>query len=191
MQASTNALKVRIDDALLLQGFPSGATNGTVDLTVVGVTNYSSDIQTPVPHQFTTEGVFTIDAVWDRLHDGFYPNDGRGCSFPNFADPAPAVWEGRTRNWACPDVPYESSIEYDHHVTVTQSELSSGGTEFQLSMNEPFHSATRGSPSLKMALFLDTAVVQGFELDSNNLDLTELHTWEDGTRLVRTDCLGE
>ena len=184
MQASTNALKVRIDDALLLQGFPSGATNGTVDLTVVGVTNYSSDIQTPVPHQFTTEGVFTIDAVWTGSTTVSTQMTVE-VVHSEFADPAPAVWEGRTRNWACPDVPYESSIEYDHHVTVTQSELSSGGTEFQLSMNEP---STR---RLVVRLsedgpILDAAVVQGFELDSNNLDLTELHTWEDGTRLVRT-----
>ena len=82
LQASTNTLTLRKDDALLLNAFPALATNGTVDLEIVGVTNYTTSIDTAVPHIFDAAGSYTVNATWTGASVLTTPVDGRSHQCP-------------------------------------------------------------------------------------------------------------
>ena len=81
-------------------------------------------------------------------------------------------------------MPVEVFIESDSRMTVSAETLETGGTSFDLSLSEvaSYHMTARLGEG---EAILDVAEISGVEVASNNLDLTRLHTWEDGTRLVR------
>ena len=51
---------IRAGDSLLMTAAPVGATNGQVQITVVGVTNYTNPLRQSVVHQFSDLGVFQV-----------------------------------------------------------------------------------------------------------------------------------
>jgi hypothetical protein len=58
LQASN--LTIRKGDSLLFNAVPTGASNGTVTISISGAGEVTTDIATPVPYQFNQPGTFTV-----------------------------------------------------------------------------------------------------------------------------------
>jgi hypothetical protein len=102
-------VSIRVDDSLRLTAFPPGATGGAVTVQIVGVTNYATDVENPVIHQFTNAGTFTVI--------GSYSNETVNTDTVRvtvvsafFSTNAPAAGWGRTRNIYCPDIQSSSVV---------------------------------------------------------------------------------
>jgi len=134
---STNALTIRKDDSLLLTAHPAGATNGTVQIQIVGVTNYTTSVDSPVPHLFATNGNFTVI--------GTYSNETVTCGTTlvsvisgSFPTNPPAVCIASTRTcYECPNLPYTPcSLENDADVQLTGVANFSGHYAFNLGVTD-------------------------------------------------------
>lgn len=179
---ATNALTLRKGDSLLLGGAPTGATNGVLDITIVGVTNYSGGVDIAIPHAFTVPGTNRIEAVWTG--DIVISNQIDVRVVEGSFNGNPRVWPGRTRTWDNPDLPRDAYIEVDQDVHIMTT--TNGTTGLKLFMNQEIL-GTQGIVARlgKDLSILDAAEIKGIDLDSTGLELSRIHTWADGTALVR------
>ena len=182
LQAPTNRFTLRRGDALLLEAFPAVATSGAFNIEIVGVTNLSGSVGTPIPYSFEAEGVFTLNGTWS---DGVQTNAGRieveavAASFGS----APLVWLNRSRVWACPNIPDVAVLESDPRMRIVESDLPQG-RELAMTIDAV---ATRYLVArlAKSGPVLASTSIEGIDLQSNDLELSMVHQWPDGTTLVR------
>ena len=125
--AATNDAVIRVDDSLKLAAVPGGATNGTVTIDIVGVTNYTTDIDTPVIHLFDSDGTFTVVGTHDDgqtvtsnqmdvvVVSALFPVTNAACMV------------GANRTWSCPGIPMTNAVlEADSTITLSGNNQSVG-----------------------------------------------------------------
>ncbi len=178
-------LAVRVGDALLLTAAPPGATNGSVSITVVGVTNYTTDYATAVPHSFAVAGTYTLTGSYTS-GQGVLTNRSITVQVVSASfDGNPAAWVGQTRVLDCPDLPPEVVVESDPGVQWSLvSPITYWGNRFFLTINsrEPHYLVARlGSAGP----ILTNAPVDGFEIySSTDTYVTIVQLYADGSQLV-------
>ncbi len=126
--ASTNLLTIRKNDALLLNSHPTNQTTGAVELEIVGVTNYSTTADAPIPHIFEVAGLFTIEGIYESSSTNLMAIKVVGGSFAG----EPICVVRRERTWECPNLPPEAVIEYDGRLALSEELLPDGGRRFTL-----------------------------------------------------------
>jgi len=117
---------IRKGDSLMLTACRSGASSGDVDIEIVGVTNYTSTIGgSPITHQFTTAGTYTVNGEHD---DGQTTSDSITVKVVEavFPSESPACLLGATRTWACNNMTDDVVLDVDNTVTLSGSNQSVG-----------------------------------------------------------------
>lgn len=144
-----------------------------------GVTNLVLQAGAPAYLRFDQPGRYTLFAqvggqsaqtIVDVLC-GQFPDD-------------PAVWPSRPRDWTCPAIAPELTIESDSHLNVYDRIYSGPGRQFHLALdkNEDAILAARTEPG---GPILDTATITATPVYSTaETYLRVIETWEDGTRIV-------
>ena len=109
---------LRRGDALLLTALPAGASSGTVSITVVGVTNYTTDAATPVPHCFDRAGTFTVVGAFS----GGRTRTSRVITVRviDASLDSPAAWVGKRRYWNCTNLPPEVTLDWDPRLKIKE-----------------------------------------------------------------------
>lgn len=175
-------LQIRKGDALRLSAHPDGETNGTVEINIVGVTNYLTTAEMPVPHVFAEAGEFTVDVLWS--HDGTSSNSTTMVEVIHAAFPGnPACVIGRVREWACPQLPIDNvDLVRDIQTYVEQAPAAEGGSLLTLGIltdQARYIVARLGEEGL----ILDSAEIIGFNADNGSY-WTIVGTYPDGSRIV-------
>ncbi len=179
-------LTIRIDDSVILTAFPAGATNGSVTIDVEGE-QYSTSIEAPVAHQFTSNGIFTVTGTYTG-------DDGQqsGSITVKVIDHAfttdPAAWVSKTRDWDNFSVPAEAIFDAEPRLLkFTQTgTLTNDGRRVSLliDQNEPRYIASRVSTN---GVILDSAKAQGLRIySSTETYVYLLETYPDGSQLFET-----
>ncbi|MBA4387217.1 MAG: hypothetical protein C0404_04495 [Verrucomicrobia bacterium] len=134
---NNSAITIRTNESLLFNAYPVGATNGTVTINVVGKTNYTTTVWSPVPHLFTTAGTYKVI--------GTYSNTSVQCKTSTVTSVAAyfptnqlAVW------WTCTlsgydnaNMPYASvDIQSDTNVVINGVQNWFGNYRYNLGVNE-------------------------------------------------------
>jgi hypothetical protein len=178
---TNQSMMVRQGDGLLLTAMPGGATSGTVNITITGVTNYTTDVFTPVPHWFSNAGAFTVTGIYDGSLSNTITVTVIGAAFPA----STSAWVGQDRIWACPDIPNEAVVEADPQLTLTQIRyLPGGGREFDLMTDaiEPRYVIARLGTNGPV---LAATVVEGFELyTGGDVSLIVVEVLPDGSQVI-------
>lgn len=121
-------IRIRQGDALRLMARPDGVTNGTVELHILGVTNYFTTADAPVPHAFEAAGEFNIEASWSHAGTTAQTSvvvDVIQAAFPG--DPACVL--GKLRKWDCPLLsPADVALENDLDTWLEQAPDEQGGS---------------------------------------------------------------
>jgi hypothetical protein len=181
LQAPTNTVTIRRGDAMKLSAYPEAATNGVVTIDVAGITNFVADIDTPLVHLFDTEGTFTVAGDYNGVLSTQLTVHVVAA---DFAAGTP-LWVNKSLLTQHPGVPSAVVVEADPRLVTTTAARPDGGTDITLTIDapEPRRLVARlGGPDGPV---LDAVTYQGFDLRSNSLDLTTIHTWADGSKLIR------
>jgi hypothetical protein len=180
----TGPLTIRAGDALLLGAFPEGATNGTSEIRIEGVTNYLLAANATVPHQFWEPGTFQVVAAWSGVYAGSQSATVSVNVVTAALGPSAAAWVGKWRPWRCV-LPAEAVIEADSSLVLEHDRSVSGVREYWLLANRPeAHSiVTRLGTNGPVLASLE---VQGFNLYSGyETALRRIETRDDGAELVQ------
>lgn len=174
----TNLMTIRKGDALLLNSHPSGISTGAVQLEIIGVTNYTTTAEAPVPHVFDVAGVFTVEGVYSDGSTNLMAVKVVGGSFAG----EPICVIRRERTWDCNNLPPEAVIEHDDRLTLSETLLPDGGRRFTLrtDQEEPLTVLARlgaGGP------VLSKTTVQPVNGD-NGAYWKTVQSFPDGSRMV-------
>ena len=114
-------LTIRAGDTVKFTAEPAGATNGAVQVEVVGQATYGSVLGgSPITHTFATAGTYTVNGT----HDNGTSTSGSmtvvviGGGFP---DEKPACMIGKERGWICPNLPAGVRLEVDNTMRVSRN----------------------------------------------------------------------
>ena len=179
-----NNMTVRKGDSLLLTAVPAGITAGEVRITVVGVTNYVTDVSTPVAHRFGQAGTFTV----------------RGRYVPTGAvraitvkvveaslDPLVATWVDKRRLLDCTNLPPSVVVDADPRLkmgTFYPKILGTNGRQISLLSDEAEPRAIVARLGRKGPILASSAV-EGFRLSgSAETYLRQLAVYPDGSQLI-------
>ncbi len=127
---------VRKDDALLLAAWPENPDPAaTVEIQILGVTNYNPVAGSPVPHVFAEPGAYTI--VGNYWHGsahlaGTATVQVVAAAFPS--NPPPTVVWGKTlSNYRCPDIPFaHCDLEADPEILLSNIHSHGGVYRFNI-----------------------------------------------------------
>ena len=178
---------VRVGDSLLLTAVPAGATNGTVEIEIVGVTNYLTDVVSPVAHEFGGTGIFTVVGTHDN---GSVSSNSLEVEVIDAAFPTnvPAAWWGKTRTVECPQVPLSGVVvEGDEDTTVGELQPRVGsGAKFSLRIGESDEQRYLAVRLGQDGPVLDSTPIAGFWVRSV-IDgyYYEIAVQEDGSRVIQ------
>ncbi|MEI6150245.1 MAG: hypothetical protein WCS01_14190 [bacterium] len=175
--SATNGLTIRTGDAVLFTAQPAGATNGAVGIEVAGVTNYATDISTPVAYRFPTAGTFMVNGTWagGTNMTGGVTVKVVGAAFPKAS--LPLFW-ARPRTWSCPDIPADAVVESDASVTVARN-----GTAHTVTMDD-VDDAHYLLARLPGGPVLASARLEGFWVRTSTLSRYKVvEVYEDGSAL--------
>ena len=182
---TNDSLTIRLGDALLLTTAPVGTADGTAQIAIAGVTNYSGAWNLTVPHTFDQPGTYTVTGTC------FPPGSSAvtrsisvqvvGASFNG----DPAAWLRFSRRWACPQLPHETIEEVgsqQHFVW----KLNDAGTGkilyFRARTPDPYHFVSRLGPG---GPILDHTRVEPFRVSwSTETYIRLTQTYPDGSQLV-------
>jgi hypothetical protein len=163
---TTANLSIRAGDALRLTARPDEEATGSVSLDIAGVTNYTSTASVPVTHRFAQAGAYTITGVFSNGTQVIQRSVVVTVISASLPAQHPAVWEGRKRSWACPNLPSNQGVvEGDANFTVTRT--GGGGSTLELLANdiEESHAVVvRVSPG---GPILDARPIDGFWVVAN------------------------
>ncbi|MGA3284475.1 MAG: hypothetical protein ABSD57_08460 [Verrucomicrobiota bacterium] len=178
-------LVIRSGDALLLTAAPQGVTNGSVSIAVVGVTNYTTDCATAVPHRFAMAGTYTVTGSYTS-EQGVSTNRSIIVKVVSASfDSNPAAWAGKSRVWNCPNLPPEAVLEFDPGVRVSDVQpLSPAGRQLCLGvdMNESYYLVARLGTN---GPILANARADGFQIYSSSQTYVKtIQVYPDGSQLV-------
>jgi hypothetical protein len=182
LSAPTNSVTLRGGDALLLTAAPAGATNGTVAIEIVGVTNLTTSVTEPVPVVFESAGVYTVKGTWS----GSFVSNAQIAvrAVTSRFSGSPIVYVGRSRTWDCPDLLPETVVESDPRLTLNSAALSSGGVSFSLGIDAPGHRVVVARLGIAGPV-LDSTEVVGVDIySSESAAIYPVHTYADGTTLL-------
>ncbi len=182
-----DSMSLRKGDALILTAVPADVTSGNVGITVVGVTNYVTDIATPVAHRFDQVGTFTVTGTFTPA------TTTRSITVKvidaSFEDRAAALM-GHRRYWNCTNLPPEIAFESDPRLGIAQvAQLSANARQYSLTNNaaEPRYVVARVGSSGPIAA---NTSVEGFRLFSGVETYHRLiQTYPDGSQLIETPII--
>ena len=179
---------LRRGDALLLTALPAAASAGTVSITVVGVTNYTTDAATPVAHRFDQPGTFTIVGAFS----GGRTKASRTITVRviDASLDSPAAWVGKRRSWTCTNLPPEVALDWDPRLKIRElpapSALGANARQYSLITDaaQPRYIVARLG---RHGPILAATAVQGFRLFSTaDTYLQLVREQADGSQLVET-----
>lgn len=185
---------LRRGDSLLLTAAPLGASDGTVSISVVGVTNYTTDAETPIVHCFDQVGTFTAAGQYEGSASA--ANVITVTVVDASLDGA-AAWVGERRFWDCTNLPPEIAIDADPRLKLdpvpdaerqlqkpTPPPLGRNGRQFSVTIDaaEPRVVLARlGADGPVVA----GATIQGFRLFSGqDTYLYITRNYDDGSQLI-------
>ena len=184
LQQTADSVELRKGDALLLNAFPTDATNGTVSICVIGVTNYSTTIEEDIPCAFTNAGDFIVSAVWTGATVSATQLSVHVVS-ASFSG-SPSVWVQAPRTWDNPALPFDVMIESDPRIAVTKSPLQPTGTQFHLDLKTP-DVCYMVARLPECGPVIDSVPIHGFERNfSGDLQFSYVTTYEDGSMLYQS-----
>lgn len=175
---------IRKNDALLFTAVPEGATDGVVNVEIVGKTNLETTLGLPVAYSFDQTGTFTVVGTYIgeiqtnrsivvRVVDNSWPTV------------TPAAMIGRERIWDCTGLASEAVVESDERLIVTNGvTLAGGGRRLLLkgSIDDPMYVVARlgeGGP------ILGSTRVDGMN-GYNSDKFRVLEEYPDGSRRIET-----
>ncbi len=181
-------MSIRKGDSLLLTAAPAGTTDGAVQLAILSgqqtVGQYSTTPSQPMVVPFSASGAYTILGTFNSATQTL-----SGALTVNVVEQSlttdPAVWVGKTRNWAGPTG--NIVLDPDPRLMMVPVGAVTNNTQnfsLMIDQNEPRYVASRmglGGP------ILDVARADGFQLfTSPDTYITVLQNYPDGSRLVET-----
>jgi len=135
---ATNApLAIRLDDTLKLAAYPPGATAGTEQISIGGITNYVTTAPNHVCHTFSATGTFTVTGTYLPPGEGALAGVCTVAVFAATLDPDPAVWVGTKRAWVCTNLPDVALVEAGSDLSITESGSGGGSRVFDLETSVP------------------------------------------------------
>ncbi|MCW5553211.1 MAG: hypothetical protein KIS67_13760 [Verrucomicrobiae bacterium] len=192
-------MAVRKGDALLLNAAPEGVSEGTVTITVVGVTNYTSDPTVPVIHRFDQAGDFTVTGAF--LVSGRLSAASRSRSITvrvveaSFGGPV-ATWAAKGRYWDVSQLPPEVVLDSDPRLRVAAVTEQEDRLQLPLSSptpNDRQYRLTNDAAEVRHVVarlgvdgpILASTPVEGFRLfNCYDTYLKYVHIYPDGSQLV-------
>jgi hypothetical protein len=181
LQATNRAL--RAGDSLLLRAAPANATNGQMQISISGGTNYTIPTSQSIAHQFATAGVFSVIGVYVKPNRQVVSN---GITVTvvaaDFGD-KPAVWVNKSRSWQF-SFPQEAALEADARLDFTVVTNDAVNLTSTLSIDEAekrFMVARLGANGP----VITNTPAEGFRLFSAyETGIHRIATYEDGSELV-------
>lgn len=181
---------IRKGDALLLTAAPAGATNGQARIVISGgsnyITNYITVAGTPVAHQFSQAGIYTVMGTYT-------PGEISGSITVKVVeagfDGPIAAWANRKRYWGTTNLPIEAILESDPRLKFVEIEVSERqpgltGRQFRITTD----AAEDRTAVMRLGVngpILASTVVHGFRL-ATPLDTYLRHSgsFEDGSQSI-------
>jgi hypothetical protein len=114
-----NDVTIRQGDALLLTAAPAQATAGEVVITVMGVTNYVTQVGEPVPHRFDQPGSFSVMGTYNGQRAINRSIRVKVVS-ASLGTPV-AAWVGYRRYWDCPDFGKDVVLDVDPRLQIAET----------------------------------------------------------------------
>lgn len=186
---------IRRGDSLLLTAVPTNTLDGTVNIAVIGITNYTTDAATPIVHQFDHAGTFKVMGAFAGRTEAARVITVKvvAASFEN----SPVAWVGKRRFWDCTNLPPEAVIDADPRLkidlvsdTERQSQkpvrppLGANGRQYSVTTDAAEPRYVLGRLGLNGPV-LASAVTEGFRLFSgNDTYLRFVHVYPDKSQLV-------
>jgi hypothetical protein len=177
---------IRKNDSLLLTACPVGTSNGSVFISVAGVTNYQTTVGEPVAHLFESAGLFHVSGVC--IDGGVLSNAISVIVIEaTFPTSSPAVWRGIERTWTCPHIGSEGDvvIEFDSMTHIVGNPNESGGLAFRLNVSDVEDDHHIVARIRKTGMILASIKVNGFWAVANTDGIYYVvEKLPDGTQVV-------
>lgn len=178
---SAATILVRKGDALLLNAYSTGMPTAAFKVAISDGNELNSTTDKPLPYTFKTAGTFTVTGTYDSSTSKAITVKVIESSFGS----SPEAWVGRSRNWDCPKLAAESSVEADPRIKFTFiKNLTGGGKQYNLMVDaaEPRVVVARlGSKGPILA----TATINGVAIYSaQQTTMRTLGNLPDGSRVV-------
>lgn len=180
-------LTLRGGSALQFAGWPEGATEGMVYVTILNastnaVTNLVAEVGAVIPYRFDQAGSFFVQGLYSNgvvASNGVLPVKVVSGHFNGRE--APCV-TGQARAWDCPNLDQQANLSYDSQLSVTTSNLPAGGLHFTLlnPSDIPYYMVARlgmGGP------VLDSAKISAIQGDHGTY-FRVVETFADGSRMT-------
>ena len=178
-------LVIRQGDALRLTTAPTNASNGQVQITIVGATNYTTTLNAPVVHRFTQAGIFSVMGKYTSSQgvSASQTIEVRVISC-DLGQPL-AAWAGKWRRWDC-TFGAGVTLEYSEGLDLRLAGGTGDRAQYYLSpgrIGEDGLVARLGTNGPVVA----SLAIHGFDLASgSDTYLKPLEQYEDGSQLIET-----
>jgi hypothetical protein len=178
----TDAITVRVNDALLLTAFPEAATDGTM-LIELENRQLTPDFDAPVPYTFMNPGTVSVLATYTPPLGDPVQNTMVVTVVGAAFNGAPFCIVGQPRLWDNPNIPDAAVLEYEPHLGVAEFALYPGRRLNML--------MTQDKPARLLArLGTDGPVLAATRVDavtyrnSSIEQFTVIETFADGSQLI-------
>ncbi|MBM4165236.1 MAG: hypothetical protein FJ222_12470 [Lentisphaerae bacterium] len=185
--AFSNGLALRSGSSLRLAAWPADATTGSVTLTLWDaatneVTNIVATVGSPVPYAFDQAGLFTVSGVCSNANGVTNGTLAVRVVTGAFNGREAACVTGQPRTWDCPGITTDSVIVADSLLSLTATNLVSGGTRFTVMhpSDKPLYMVARLGADGPV---LDSAKIVAISGDNGSY-FRVLETFSDGSRRV-------
>jgi hypothetical protein len=180
-------LAIRGGGALRFAGWPAGATNGFVSVTILNsatnaITNLVAAAGSAIPYRFDQAGRFMVSGLYSNgttVTNGILPVRVVSGSF-NGGEAACVT--GQARTWDCPGITTDAVVAADSLLSVTVTNLAGGGTRFTLlnPTDGPLYMVARLGANGPV---LDSAKVSAIQGDHGTY-FKVVETFADGSRMT-------
>jgi hypothetical protein len=176
-------LSIRLGDALLFTAAPVGAADGSVNIAVGGITNYTGDWTLTVPHQFNQPGTCTVAGTYTSEAGDSISRSITVKVVSAAFNGSPAAWVGKGRSWDCPDLPPNVVVDVDPDFHWGYGLYPTGWVFFfHVENAEPHYLVARIG---RAGPILASARVDGFRIHSaDETGVKVIQVYPDGSQLI-------
>ena len=199
LNLATNQILIRKGDSLLFNVCPAGQTNGTVTITIGGVTQLTANASIPIPYKFDLAGTFIVSGTYGgNALAGLGVNGVTVTVVDASLDACVPVFGWRS-HWDCTNLPPSVVLQVDPRLklgSVRLKDLNPNGTDSRIptaGSNTRSYRVWSGSPEPEYVVariskdgpIIAGTMVQGmeFHMPSETL-LTYVSTRDDGSDII-------